>query len=245
VIELVIASFIAGVLTVAAPCILPLLPVIVGGSIASGGRQTKTLLRGPLLITLSLTLSIILFTLLLKATTVFLGVPVYVWSILSGVIIVLFGVTLLFPTLWERVMIATGWQAGASRLMARSQHAKGIWHDILLGAALGPVFNSCSPTYALIVAAVLPVSFGAGLLYLAAYAIGVGAILLLISIFGRTIADRLRWVSNPNGVFKKIIAVIFIVVGVAVLFGFDKKAQVFILDNGWYNPIMHIEESLR
>jgi cytochrome c biogenesis protein CcdA len=244
VIELIIASFIAGVLTVAAPCILPLLPVIVGGSML-GNRQAKSSLKSPVLISLSLAASIIIFTLLLKATTAFLGVPSFVWAILSGVIIILFGVTLLFPSLWEKVMIMTGWQAGANRLMARSQQANGVGHDILLGAALGPVFNSCSPTYALIVAAILPASFVTGLLYLVAYAVGVGAILLLISIFGRSLADKLRWLSNPEGMFKKFIAILFIVVGLAVVFGLDKKVQSSILDNGWYNPIMHIEESLR
>lgn len=244
-IELTIASFIAGVLTVAAPCILPLLPVIVGGSIASGGTQKRTSLKSPIIISASLVASIILFTLLLKATTAFLGVPTAVWSILSGVIIILFGVTILFPSLWEKLMIATGWQAGANRLMARSQRAKGVWHDILLGAALGPVFNSCSPTYALIVAAILPTSFTSGLLYLGAYAIGLGAVLLLISIFGRALADKMKWLSNPDGVFKKVIAIVFIIVGLGILFGIDKKVQSFVLENGWYNPIMHIEESLR
>ena len=37
---LLLISFIAGVLTILAPCILPLLPVIVGGSL-DGGETSK------------------------------------------------------------------------------------------------------------------------------------------------------------------------------------------------------------
>lgn len=244
-IELTVASFIAGVLTVAAPCILPLLPIIIGGSMIRDGEKKGNSLRSPLVISASLVVSIILFTLLLKATTAFLGVPVVVWNILSGVIIVGFGVTLLFPSLWEKFMIATGWQAGANRLMARSQKTGGVLHDVFLGAALGPVFNSCSPTYALIIAAVLPVSFVTGFVYLAAYALGLGMILLLVGLFGRVIVERMRWLSNPSGWFKKTIAFLFLIVGLGVMFGLDKKVQTYVLENGWYDPIMRIEESLR
>lgn len=178
-IELTIVAFVAGVLTVAAPCILPLLPVIVGGSMVYGSTQNeRASLKHPLIIVLSLAVSVFVFSLLLKATTVFLSVPTGVWSFISGAIVTLFGITLLFPSLWEKLMIATGWQAGASRLMAKSQKNNGVAKDILLGVALGPVFNSCSPTYALIIAAVLPVSFASGIVYLLAYSLGLASILL-------------------------------------------------------------------
>ena len=244
-IELIIVSFVAGVLTVAAPCILPLLPVIVGGSVLHGTATEQKSLKHPIIITLSLAVSILIFSLLLKASTFFLGIPTIVWSFISGGIIILFGITLLFPSLWEKLMIATGWQAGANRLMANSQHGSDVGKDVLLGAALGPVFNSCSPTYALIVAVVLPASFTTGVLYLLAYSLGLASILLLISIFGRSLASKLKWLSNPNGLFKRIVAIVFILVGLAVLFGLDKRVQTYILENGWYDPVMRVEESFR
>lgn len=245
-IELIIVSFIAGLLTVAAPCILPLLPVIVGGGMLHGiSTAERKSLKHPLVIVLSLAVSVFVFSLLLKATTLFLGIPTAVWSIISGTVVILLGVTLLFPSLWEKLMISTGWQAGANRLMAKSQKSDGITKDILLGAALGPVFNSCSPTYALIVAVVLPASFVAGTIYLLAYSLGLAAILLLITLFGRVFVNKLKWLSNPNGLFKRVVAILFIIVGAAVLFGIDKKVQTYVLENGWYDPIMKIEESFR
>jgi cytochrome c biogenesis protein CcdA len=244
--ELLVVSFVAGILTVAAPCILPLLPVIVGGAAvhAQDGAKRPSL-KHPLIIALSLAVSIILFTLLLKATAVLLGVPTAVWSVVAGVIIIFFGVNLLFPVLWDKLMIATNLQAKTNQLMSKSQQSKGVKRDILLGASLGPVFNSCSPTYALIVAAVLPASFFVGLSYLTAYALGVALILLLIGLFGGVVAFKLRWLANPNGWFKKVIGILFITVGLVVMFGLDKKIQAYVLEQGWYDPIMRIEESFR
>ena len=64
------ASLVAGLLTVLAPCVLPLLPVILGGSMV---REERDRWR-PFIIAGSLVASLILFTLLLKASTVLIGV---------------------------------------------------------------------------------------------------------------------------------------------------------------------------
>lgn len=245
-IESIIVSFVAGVLTAAAPCILPFLPIVIGGSVAHGEMPgERSSLRHPLTIIASLSVSIVVSTLLLKATTLFLGVPTSVWSFVSGGIIVLFGLTMIVPSLWENSMVWTGWQAGANRLMARSQQNRGVARDVLLGMALGPVFNSCSPTYALIVAVILPVSFANGVLYLAAYVVGLALILLLISLAGRAVVEKLRWLSNPGGIFKKALGGMFIVVGCAIIFGVDRHVQAYVLEQGWYDPIMRVEESFR
>lgn len=242
-IELYTVSFVAGILTVLAPCILPLLPVIIGGSSLHQNGPTKLSLKHPLIIILSLVISIVVFSILLKATTVLLGVPTMVWAFISGGIVLLFGLNLLFPVLWEKLMINTGLATVTNRTLGISQNSKGVQKDIILGAALGPVFNSCSPTYALIVAVILPVSFTEGVGYLIAYALGLGLVLLLISIFGRALVNKMKWMSNPNGVFQKTIGVLFVVVGVCIIFGIDKQIQTSVLDAGWYDPVKGIEEA--
>ena len=244
-IELYILSFVAGILTVLAPCILPVLPIIIGGSSLAGNTDKKVSLKHPLIIIASLVVSIIVFTLLLRFTAALLGVPTYVWSIISGGIVLVFGITLLFPVIWEKFMMITGLSLMANRLMGKSQGKKGISKDIILGAALGPIFNSCSPTYALIIAAILPASFITGVGYLAAYSIGLGLILLLISIFGRALVNKMKWMSNPRGIFQKTIGVLFVIVGILVIFGIDKQTQAYVLEQGWYDPIMRVEESFR
>src|SRR5688572_8755916 len=209
-ISLLIASFVAGVLTVAAPCILPLLPVIVGG--ASVQSQKRQWYR-PLVIAGSLALSVVVFTLLLKSTTALLGIPQQVWQVISGGIVLLFGIVLLWPAAWERVAVASGLYGTSNGFLQASYRRKGLLGDALMGAALGPVFSSCSPTYALIVAAILPESFGEGIAYLLAYAVGLAAILLLVAMLGQTVVQKLGWAANPKGWFRRGIGVLFILVG--------------------------------
>lgn len=240
--ELLIFSFVAGLLTLLAPCILPLLPVIIGGSVLNQDTKPASL-KHPLIIITSLVVSVVIFTLLLKSTTILLGIPTLVWMIISGSILILFGINLLFPALWETFMLKTGLAVGTNKLLGASQRTSGIRKDIFLGAALGPVFNSCSPTYALIVATILPASFITGVSYLVAYALGMGSGLLLVAFFGRALVTKVKWLANPRGAFQKSLGVIFILVGMAIIFGVDKQIQTFVLEQGWYDPIMKIEQT--
>ncbi len=238
---LLILSFVAGILTVLAPCILPLLPVVIGGSIA---RNEKNSWYRPLIIAGSLVVSVILFTLLLKASTSLLGVPTTFWQVFSGGVIFLLGINFLFPSLWKKLPIVAKFNIGSNTLFSKSFAKKGVGGDVLTGFALGPVFSSCSPTYALIVASVLPASFFQGLLYLLAYSVGLAGTLLIIAYAGQAAARKLGWLSNPSGLFSRVIGVLFVLVGIFVLFGFDKKVQTYVLDQGWYDPISKFEQSI-
>lgn len=236
--QLLVLSFLAGTMTVLAPCILPILPVIIGGSV-SDVRHTW---RKPLTITASLGLSIIIFTLLLKGSTVLLGVPQQMWQIASGTIILLLGITMTWPKLWEP--IGAKLNLGSSKLLGRAGRQKGLLGDILTGAVLGPIFASCSPTFAFIVATVLPVNFALGLTYLTAYTAGLVVIFLLIVLLGQKLTAKLTWASNPTGWFKRIVGIIFIVVGLFVATGLDRQTQAFLVDKGWYDPFSRFEQRL-
>lgn len=240
--ELLILSFIAGVLTIAAPCILPLLPVVVGGSVLGDKKPDP---KKPYIITASLAVSVILFTLLLKATTALLGVSSMVWQSISGLIILLFGAYVLWPTWWSLLANKLKIDQQSNQLFARFYGKSGVSGSILTGFALGPVFNSCSPTYALIVASILPASFGRGLLYLLAYVVGLAGTLLVIALAGQSAVQRLGWLANPKGWFKRILGIILLIVGLSIVFGLDKKFQTFVLERGWYDPIAHLEDSFR
>ena len=244
---LTLVAFAAGVLTVLAPCVLPLLPVIVGGTAArtraDAGIAERQWFR-PLVIAGSLAASVIAFTLLLKATSALLGVPAWIWQAVSGVIVAVLGLTMLFPALWERVTVATGLQAGGGRLLDRGYRRGGLTGDVALGAALGPAFSSCSPTYALIVATVLSASFAAGTVYVTAYAIGLALALLGVALAGTAIVRRLGWLSDPHGVFRRVVGGILLVVGVGVALGWDRLLQTWVLDQGWYEPIENLERLL-
>jgi cytochrome c-type biogenesis protein len=238
---LLFASFVAGLLTILAPCVLPVIPVIVGGSAAS--RQPG--IRRPLIIVASLAISILIFTLLLKASTALLGVPQSVWQFVSSVIIIGLGVSYLFPSLWERLSLNSGGALRSQQLLSDANRKEGTLGAILTGAALGPVFTSCSPTYLFIVAAILPAEFWLGTLYLVAYVIGLALVLLLAAVLGSKLIRRVGWSVNPHGWFRRSVGAIMVAVGLLVLFGGDKAFQTFVIDQGFYAPVESIENSLR
>lgn len=224
-------SFLAGVLTVLAPCILPLLPVVVGSAATGRSRSTPYIVVG------SLALSIILFTYLLKFSTALIMIPPETWTYLSGGIVIIFGLVLVFPGLWERLPGINKLSSGSNKLVGAGYQKKSLWGDVIIGAALGPVFSSCSPTYFVILASVLPASFALGTLYLFAYAAGLSLVLLLIALLGQRFADRLTGLADSRGWFKKIIGILFIALGILIASGYEKKIEVAILESGFVDAV--------
>ena len=232
-----VISFLAGMLTVLAPCILPLLPVVIGAG--ASGRSKAT----PYIVIASLGVSIILFTFLLKVSTAFISIPPSFWTYLSGGILVGFGIILLFPSLWERIPGMAKLSGKSNKLVGTGYQKKTIWGDMIIGVALGPVFSTCSPTYFVILATVLPASFLLGTVYLLAYVFGLSLVLLLISLLGQKFADRLTKFSGARSGVKVVLGILFVIVGLLVMSGLDKKIQIKILDNGYFD-ITKVEQKL-
>ena len=235
---LLILSFIAGILTVLAPCTLPLLPVIIGSSVSGESDRKKAVI-----ITISLAVSIILFTYILKVSTLFISIPEEVWSIISGVIIMFFGFTSLFPDLWEDIRFISELNVSSNRMLSAGYKKKSIWGDVIIGASLGPVFSSCSPTYFVVLASVLPKSFLLGSIDLLVYAVGLSGTLLLIAFLGQKLVTKLGWVSDTHGLFRRTLGVIFIILGLGIVFGLDKQVEANILSSGFFD-VTTVEQSL-
>jgi cytochrome c biogenesis protein CcdA/thiol-disulfide isomerase/thioredoxin len=225
-------SFVAGILTVLAPCVLPLLPVIIGGSVSNVRSRLK-----PYIITTSLTVSVVVFTLLLKFLTIFIDIPPMFWQYLSGGILIFFGLITLFPFVWEKMSIKFNLVLGrkSNTLLAEGVKKESFVGDIIIGASLGPVFSSCSPTYFVILATVLPQSFATGLIYLIAYSIGLSLALLLIAKIGQRLVSKLDGVSDPEGWFKRTLGAIFLFVGIFVATGLDKNFQTFLISKNIFD----------
>lgn len=233
---LLVISFIAGLLTVLAPCILPLLPVVVGSSASGRSRAT------PYIVVASLAASIVLFTFALKVSTAFIMVPQSFWSGLSGGILAVFGLVLVFPGLWERIPGMARFSAGSNKLVGAGYQKQSVWGDIIIGAALGPVFSSCSPTYFVILASVLPASFALGTAYLVAYVFGLSLVMLLIALLGQRFADRLTGIADSRGMLKRGIGILFILLGILIASGYEKKVETWILEHGF--DVVSLEQSL-
>jgi cytochrome c-type biogenesis protein len=97
--SLILLSFLAGVLTILAPCVLPVLPVVLAGSL------TEKKSWYPYVVTLSLAVSIVLFTILLKASTLLIDIPSEFWQYLSSGILLVLGLIYVFPHIWSWIAL--------------------------------------------------------------------------------------------------------------------------------------------
>jgi len=219
---LLLLSFLAGALTVLAPCVLPFLPVIIGGSLQNPLQNKR-----PYLIALSLSASLILFTYLLKVTSTLSHLPPRFWSLLSALILALLGVLSLFPNLYDHLIAKTNLQKNSDQILKRTLTKNNALGAIFTGAALGPLFSSCSPTYAFILATVLPKSDTLGFIYLISYSLGLSLVLLAISLTGRKYLKKFSWAIDTHSTFRRSLAILFILVALAVGFGWDKKFELY------------------
>lgn len=234
--ELIFISLLAGVLTILAPCVLSLLPVIIGGSV---GETSK--LR-PLIIVASLSLSVIVFTLLLKLTSLAFTIPSSFWKYFSGGLITLFALTMIFPSLWEKLAFKFKLYKSEG-LIEKSNQQEGWQGAALLGASLGPVFTTCSPTYSIIIATVLPANFAMGFIDLIFYALGMSLPLLAIGYGGRAVVQKLRFAANPYGWFKRGLGILLLVTGIFIFTGLDKKLEAYLIDKG-FTGLSDFEQNL-
>lgn len=228
---LTLGALVAGILTTLAPCVLPLLPVIVGGSLGSSTSESR---KRALIIAGSLGVSVILFTLLLRATTALIGIPQETWQWISGGILIALGAVTVFPKIWDKISTRLSLQRLTNRGLSQAQARGGVLGSVLTGGALGPVFSSCSPFYGFVVVSVLPASFGEGMLYLIAYVVGLCGTLLLLALLGQRLMGKARWLANPDGVFRRVLGIVFVLVGIAIILGLDKDLQTWLIE---FSPI--------
>lgn len=232
-------AILAGVFTVVAPCIFPLLPVVIGASEVG----EKRISRRAVTVIGSLSVSVIVFTLLLKATTLLISIPQVFWSSLSGAIIILVGLAIAYPLLWTKVPLVQKLNILSNKAVGAGYEKKSYKGDMFMGLALGPVFTTCSPTYLFIIATTLPASFFVGLMYLLGFTFGLALALLLIAYFGQRIVNKVSEYMQATGKIKQAFGVLIIVVGILILTGYDKKLQALILDSG-YGATIQLEDRL-
>lgn len=238
--EHLIPSFLAGVLTVLAPCTVTLLPVMLSSSL--GERN----LWKPLAVAVSLGISVFIFTLLLKAGTDYVDIDQKVLGLVSGLLILFLGLTMVFPSIWDTIQVKLGLYKTEALLQKANTKGGTLVGAMLLGVALGPVFSTCSPTYFYIVGSILPIDFWTGALNLAVYALGLVIVLLAIGYGGRAVVQKLKFAANPRGWFKRTLGVLLVVVGFLFVTGLDKSLESFILDVGGGADyfLIEIEESV-
>ena len=75
-------------------------------------------------------------------------------------------------------------------------------------------------------------SFGSGVIYIVAYALGLSSVLLAIAYIGQRLVQRLRFAADQRSWFKRG-WILFILVGIFIMTGLDKRVQACLLESGY------------
>lgn len=236
-----IISFIAGVLTVLAPCVLPMLPIILSGNVEINESNTRIKRIILLQIILGMILSIFIFSVFLKTLTLSWNLPDRFWINLSAGIILIYGLNMLFGQKLNTVFKRFGMVSLGNKLQKLSKAKKGASSRFLLGASMGPVFSSCSPAYAIIVATILPVKPLMATSYLLAYCLGLGLVLYFVGLGGQQVLKRMGGLLDERGIFKRIIAILLILTALSMYLGWDHKLSRSIIDSRYIDVLTKLE----
>lgn len=219
---LALFSFLAGVLTVASPCVLPVLPILLSGTV--GGRAR------PYGIIFGFALSFTFFTLFLSAIVRGLGVPADVLRGFSILLLIGFGLVLAVPALHD------WFETRASRLVPqgrpRGSERPGLWGGVLIGATLGLLWTPCvGPILASVISLALSgqvTAQAAGITL--AFSLGTALPMWLIMLGGRGLLNRIPWLLHHLGRVQQAFGALLVVFAVGMAFGADRRVQAWVLD---------------
>jgi len=217
-------AFLSGMITIFAPCIWPLLPLLL--SVSAGEGRWR-----PLGIVAGIVVSFTIFTLFLAYLLSILPIPPDIFRTIAAVIIILLGLTLLIPAL-NRML--EGWVSRFSGKFGSAAGAKreGFGGGFVSGFLLGTLWTPCAgPILAAVatLAATRAVTVEAVFVTLA-FAVGVGIPLFIIAKLGQKVFVKSRKLSPYTARIQQVFGVIMILTALAILTNFDKTLQIKLLD---------------
>jgi cytochrome c biogenesis protein CcdA len=211
-------ALLAGVATVAAPCTLPVLPILLGASFGQTSR-----LR-PAAIALGFVVSFSFVALLLNALTRALDFDPNVLRDGATVLLVGFGLLMMFPALWDRLTAPiTTLSAGSGAAALAS--GNGAVGGLVLGAALGLIWTPCAGpvlgSILTLIATSQDVASGSALLV--TYALGAAIPMLAIAYGGQAVTTRVRGIVRFTPVLQPAFGALVVAVALATWLHYDTQ----------------------
>lgn len=220
-----ILSFAAGTLTILSPCILPLIPIVMG----SAAQRDRF---GPLALSVGLVASFTATGFIVAVFGSSLGIDAEVVRWIGSLLLILLGLTMLLASGQNLVARLAGPIASWAASKQQGLADKGLAGQALIGVLLGIVWSPCvGPTLGTAtVLASQGKSLGAVAVVMGAFGLGIASVLLLLSLATRGFMQRWRGRMMATGHRGKImLAVLLILVGTAILLGIDRILEAAIL----------------
>jgi len=230
-----ILAFVAGVLTILSPCVLPILPIVLGAA-ASEHRW------GPAALAAGLAVSFVAIGLFAATVGYSIGLDTEVFRNVAAVLMVAVGVILLMPRFQERLALAGAPLANWSDHHFGAIRHSGLAGQILAGVLLGTVWSPCvGPTLG---AASILAAQGRDLGEVATVmlAFGLGAALPLAALGLLSREALLRWrtrLVSGGAHARMLFAVTLVAIGFMVLTDLDKRIETYAVNESpqWLNDL--------
>lgn len=217
-------AVLAGLLTVGAPCILPVLPIILGSTI---GQRSK--LR-PLAITLGFILSFALAAFLLSRLVASLMIAPDTLRSVAVVFLGIFGIFLIWPKPFEKI---TGYFSQTLTFASgvASSSGQGAFGGFVLGLVLGILWTPCAGPVLGSILTLIAASeeLDRAVALLVAYAIGAGIPLLIIGYANQWATTRISSIAKYSGFLQRTFGILIVILAVAMFFQWDVAVQAELL----------------
>lgn len=226
-----IFAFLAGVLSLLSPCVLPLLPVVLGTSVSEHRL-------GPAALAAGLALSFVAIGMFVATIGFGIGADASLFRMLAASLLAAAGLVLMVPRLQMAVAGAASPISGWADNRFGGFQTPGLSGQFALGLLLGAVWSPCvGPTLG---AASVLASQGKDLaqvaLVMASFGVGAALPLLLLGMLSRqTLLNWRGTLMSAGSAGKFVLGGILLAVGLAILTGLDKHIETALVDlsPGW------------
>jgi len=218
---LLVFAFLSGIVTILSPCILPILPIVLSGSV--GGKKR------PYGVIAGFIISFSIFTLTLSAIIQLLNIPANTLRYAAVILIVIFGIIMVVPRF---TMIFEKLTARINRNQKTSKPSNGFKGGLVVGLSLGLIWTPCvGPIMASVISLAITQSVDSGsVLIILAYSLGTSIPMLAIMTGGRKLINRYPSLTKNTANIQRGFGIIMILVGLSIGFGLDRRFQSAVLD---------------
>lgn len=218
-------ALLAGVLTIASPCVLPILPIVLGTSVAQSSRTRPLFIASGFVLTfaaLGMLLSVVSNSAIL-AQDALRNTGIAVLAVA--------GLTRLWPAPYDWLMARIGGpiqRLGAVGNGASATNGGGF----VLGMSLGAAWTPCAgPVLASILALVArSQDLGWAAVLLGCYAVGAGIPMLAIAYGGQFATTRVRAIARHAERLQQGFGVLVLLTAAALFFQYDVLAYAWLAD---------------
>jgi len=219
---LIAFALLAGAGTALSPCVLPVLPALLSAGGVGGRRRPLGVVTG---LTVTFTVTIVGIADVVDGV----GLGSDPLRYIAIAVLLAAGLVLLVPAVGDRVEARMSRIAALGAGGAGGTSGDGFRSGLLVGGALGFVYTPCAGP---ILAAVISVSAASGrnVAVAIAYSLGSAAVLLALTLGGRTLFDRVR-AAGRGPALQRTLGAVLVITAVAMIAGADVSFDQYVAEH--------------